>query len=82
MDMNKVNLYNSEMFLHSFAAAHVVGSIFLGRFFTRGQIQETFDFFSANVKRNIECNPWLTDFEKENNKHQCDIYFNSLKDRV
>ena len=59
-------MHQLEMDAHSQGFAEFLYNMFGGRLITKDQARETMEFFKAQMKRNIESNPYLTREQKDN----------------
>ena len=78
-DNEKALMHELEMAAHSQGFAEFLYNMFGGRFITKDQARETMEFFKAQMKRNIESNPYLTREQKDNEISIRESWYNSLK---
>ena len=79
IDEKKVFLHTAEMAEHANGAAQYLGALLGGRFVTREQTRDMFDFMFAETKRNIESCPFATQEQKDAEIHQKELMLNALK---
>lgn len=77
-DNEKALMHQFEMDAHSQGTAQFLFSLFGGGFITKDQARETMEFFKAQMKRNIESNPYLTSDQKQHEISVREAKFNSL----
>lgn len=68
-----------EMAAHSQGFAQFLYNLFGGGFITKDQARETLEFFKAQIKRNIESNPYLTREQKDNEISSREAWFEASK---
>ena len=78
-DNEKAMMYQLEMDAHSQGFAQFLFNMFGGRFITKDQARETMEFFKAQMKRNIESNPYLSREQKDYEIAMRESCFNALK---
>lgn len=60
VDKQKELIYIAEMAEHANGAAQYLGALLGGRFVTKEQTRDMFDFLLVRTKRNIESCPYAT----------------------
>jgi len=78
-DNEKALMHQYEMDAHSQGTAQFLFNLFGGGFITKDQARETMEYFKAQMKRNIESNPYLTREQKDNEISIREAWFNALK---
>ena len=78
-DNEKTLIHQLEMAAHSQGFAEFLYNMLGGRFITKEQTRETIEFFKAQMKRNIESNPYLTREQKDNEISIREAWFEASK---
>ena len=78
-DNEKALMSQLEMAAHSQGFAEFLYNMLGGRFITKEQTRETIEFFKAQMKRNIESNPYLTREQKDNEISIREAWFEASK---
>jgi hypothetical protein len=78
-DNEKALFHQFEMASHSEGYAQFLYQLMGGGIITKDQARETMEFFKAQMKRNIESNPYLTSEQKQHEISVREAKFNSLK---
>lgn len=78
-DNEKALFHQFEMASHSEGYAQFLYQLMGGGFITKDQARETMEFFKAQMKRNIESNPYLTSEQKQHEISVREEKFNSLR---
>ena len=77
-DNEKALFHHFEMASHSEGYAQFLYQLMGGGIITKDQARETMEFFKAQMKRNIESNPYLTSEQKQHEISVREAKFNSL----
>lgn len=78
-DNEKALLYHFEMASHSEGYAQFLYQLMGGGNITKDQARETLEFFKAQMKRNIESNPYLSREQKDNEISAREAWFEASK---
>ena len=78
-DNEKALFHHFEMASHSEGYAQFLYQLMGGGIITKDQARETMEFFKAQMKRNIESNPYLTREQKDNEISIREAWFEASK---
>ena len=78
-DNEKALMHQLEMAAHSQGFALFLYNMFGGGLITKDQARETMEFFKAQMKRNIESTPNLTQEQKDHEISIRESWFNAMK---